>query len=1113
MDLTKFNSENLFEAGLSFFKQLSVPLKLMTKEKVSAESILKNHFKPLPVFKSIVETYFLGTIEESVFETTSNEEKTEQSFDEFIEEVDEKYKIIMIFALKLENYAPTRTEIASLVRAFNRASKEAPVILLLKYENGDSSFLTFSTIERTAYTQKWREGEKLGKVSMLKDINIEKPHAGHLKILQDLKLKSDVKCFEALYKQWKEVFDIQLLNKQFYKEIANWYFWAKSVVKFPTIAGTEEKTQADASLIRLLTRIIFIWFLKEKKLVPDELFNKNSLDTILDYKDETGSTYYKAILQNLFFATLNTAMKKDKPKSRIFIEDAKKYGYINDGYLQSGYYRYKRFIKKPDTLLKLFANIPFLNGGLFECLDSKIDGKEIRIDCFSDNKKNESLLKVPDELFFSQEKDNDLNKDYGTKNKIYKVCGLINILNRYKFTIDENTPLEEDIALDPELLGRVFENLLANYNPETGDTARKATGSFYTPREIVNYMADESLIAYLEEKFEKNKESTDHPSNRERLKKLLTYAEDEPDFNENEVQTIIDAIDKIKILDPACGSGAFPMGILHKLVHILHKLDPENERWKKKLIEKTPYEIRTETEKALEGKPLDYIRKLGLIESCIYGVDIQPIAIQIAKLRFFISLIVEQKIDDSKENRDIRPLPNLETKFVAANTLIGLEQDDSLKSEYVEKAEHNLFDIRRKIFYSNSSSVKKVLQKKEKEARENLKEALKQSGFNNQIAEKIASWDPFEQNSSANWFDPEFMFGLKNGFDIVIGNPPYGAKYPEKYKKYFKDNYESAKTKEIIENGQKVKLKGSLDTFSLFIDKSMQIINNNSFLTFIVPLAITSSDSMLSLHRIMFEKCETIKVSTYSDRPKKIFDNAEQAVSILSFQKNNKQNTNLFTTKVNKKYSDTSISTVLEKLKFINSKDFVLPGRIPKIGLPIELKILEKIFTIKTTIKDLLVKENGNPIYYRAAGGRYFKVITNYTTNSSAEKYLIFDKNICNTIGAILSTNLYYWFYHIYSDTLNMKLYELEIMPIPVDKLVHQKDKIERLYDEYLKDLHKNSKIKKVNYSHISEYREYYARKSKHIIDQIDLAIQDAYGFTDEEINFIINYDIEFRLG
>ncbi len=200
--------------------------------------------------------------------------------------------------------------------------------------------------------------------------------------------------------------------------------------------------------------------------------------------------------------------------------------------------------KDADAALALFADIPFLNGGLFECLDKKADGKTVRIDGFSD--RTDNPLRVPDDLFFGAERMVDLNATYGTKGKRYQVRGLIETLNRYKFTITENTPIEEEIALDPELLGKVFENLLAAYNPETGTTARKQTGSFYTPREIVNYMVDESLLAYLETKHERCRDALDdnllkRSVNAEvvlgsRLRHLLAYNEEPHQFNERKWQ-------------------------------------------------------------------------------------------------------------------------------------------------------------------------------------------------------------------------------------------------------------------------------------------------------------------------------------------------------------------------------------------------------------------------------------------------------------------------------------------------------------------------------------------------------------------------------------------------
>jgi adenine-specific DNA-methyltransferase len=215
--------------------------------------------------------------------------------------------------------------------------------------------------------------------------------------------------------------------------------------------------------------------------------------------------------------------------------------------------------------MKLFSTIPFINGGLFDCLDKD----KVYIDGFSRNEKKQA--KISDELFFSsEEKIVDLSK-YFDKNAKVKVRGLIDILKSYNFTTDEATPIDQEIALDPELLGKVFENLLASYNPETATTARKATGSYYTPREIVDYMVEESLREYLK---------TEVPEAQKILDDLFSYSVEELDISKDLRLKLIHAIDQIKIIDPACGSGAFPMGILHKLVFLLQKIDPENKMWK-----------------------------------------------------------------------------------------------------------------------------------------------------------------------------------------------------------------------------------------------------------------------------------------------------------------------------------------------------------------------------------------------------------------------------------------------------------------------------------------------------------------------------------------------------
>jgi adenine-specific DNA-methyltransferase len=329
---------------------------------------------------------------------------------------------------------------------------------------------------------------------------------------------------------------------------------------------------------------------------------------------------------------LNTPLRKeakDSTEKRRFIDLSKKGNKgFSEGYTDQTLYRYEEYFTEPAKAIELFDPIPFLNGGLFECLDfpeNKSTGEtERRYDGFSSTKEKQAV--VPDVLFFGDEIEIDVTKDLEDESdkkkkkvtkRIVKVRGLLRTLNDYKFTIAENTPLEEEIALDPELLGKVFENLLASYNPETKGTARKQTGSFYTPREIVNYMVDESLKMYLFQKLsgdmpalvELGKQQTqmfgnevkkgqamllhevpiDQDSARElgtKLTNLFDHSLEGNPFDETETDLLIRSISNCKILDPACGSGAFPMGILHRMVHLLARLDPNNKKWKEELLRK-----------------------------------------------------------------------------------------------------------------------------------------------------------------------------------------------------------------------------------------------------------------------------------------------------------------------------------------------------------------------------------------------------------------------------------------------------------------------------------------------------------------------------------------------
>ena len=763
--------------------------------------------------------------------------------------------------LKDDNYS--RTKYAEFTREINKRLN-APTVIL--FRTGDRLTIAFAN-RRPSKTDE--TVDVLGQVTLIKDIRLNNPHRAHLDILSELSLEQCLKWmddnrkpqnFDGLLAAWLAKLDTEELNKQFYRRLFTWYEWAVGTARFPT--KEKRVIKAEEHVIRLITRLLFIWFIKEKGLVAEELFNKAQTQELLVEDDfENGDSYYRAVLQNLFFATLNTEIAE-----REFSEEN------YSGNRNFSRYRYKKEMSDPNKLLALFAKTPFINGGLFDCLDSfeaPGDGG-YRIDCFSDV--DFKKLSIPNRLFFDAQQ------------------GLVPLLEHYKFTVEENTPIDQEVALDPELLGRVFENLLAAINPETGETARKMTGSYYTPRAIVDYMVEETLVAALSQKCQPT-DGNETPWD-ERLRSLFDYAkmfDDESEwFDDNETDAIVKTISELKILDPAVGSGAFPMGTLHKLTLALRRLDPDNTRWEKLQKEiagkraADAFNTQDQQERDAELTEIsdtferyrdsDFGRKLYLIQNSIFGVDIQPIACQIAKLRFFISLAIEQQPDKDAGNFGIKPLPNLETRFVAANTLIGINLSETkglFQDDTVQQLLKDIDTIREKFFLANNRGTKRKLEKQEEKCRTQLENELerqrtewienRQAEIERKIAmarnpeqreqlrekeqktfdahkkifdadfenaRKIARWKPYDQNAKEDWFDPEWMYGVKDGFDITIGNPPYVRADRRGPNMELRQRIKDSKQYQTLYE--------KWDLFIPFIECSYKMLNPGGFTTLIV---------------------------------------------------------------------------------------------------------------------------------------------------------------------------------------------------------------------------------------------------------------------------------------
>lgn len=634
----------------------------------------------------------------------------------------------------------------------------------------------------------------------------------------------------------------------------------------------------------------------------------------------------------------------------------------------------------------------------------------------------------------------------------------------FNFTTDESTPEYEQVAIDPEMLGRVFESLLASQIAATGEQARKAMGAFYTPREIVSYMCKESLRTYLH--------NVDESDQKYLVATNLLLDKSDQDWANDGSNSLRDiapeirvkissALRSLKSLDPACGSGAFPLGLLQLLMQVHHRLDPRLD----------PYKL-----------------KLSILQENIFGSDIEPMAVEISRLRSWLSLIVEET-----DRKNTEPLPNLDFNFVCSNSLVRLLEMDLFTNS---KIQIELDKLRNMYFAATDPAQKLEIQTKYSE--------LSKPDFVDARSNQLRTFNPFDSEMVAEFFDPEVMFGIDQGFDIVIGNPPYGAKVASNEKEYFSKHYQCART----EKG----LKGSTDTYVIFLEMGLRNLKRKGVLHYIVPISVISSDAISQAHKYFEDSCRTIKVASFSVRPKPVFENAMVNTAIVFLEKTDTPVEHRFSTKMYRKTEQISVSDILRDLKFQDVSGLTLKGRYPKISDETEKVILSKLLNISTKL-ETYVDPEGSPIYYRAAGGRYFKIVTPYPTNSSAEKALPIETKFALPIGAILSSSLFFWWYQVFSDNLNLKQYEITTFPIPLRGVSEEHLAFVReIYERYLLDVELNSSVRDATgYAHIDKFKEYKLGKSFNIIDEIDDAIGNFYGLSQQEIEFIKNYDRQFR--
>ena len=467
------------------------------------------------------------------------------------------------------------------------------------------------------------------------------------------------------------------------------------------------------------------------------------------------------------------------------------------------------------SLLNEWKDIPYLNGGLFER-----------------DEEDEPESRFPAEYFKR----------------------LFQFFSEYNFTIDENDPNDAEVGVDPEMLGKIFENLLED---------NKDKGAFYTPKEIVRYMCQESLIAYLE---------TNTRVAKDKIRQfVLSPEEGVADIPENKKPKLLTALEEVKICDPAIGSGAFPMGLLNELLHCREVLSGEH------------YD-RAEIKKSI-------------IQNNIYGVDIEKGAVDIARLRFWLSIVVDEETPS--------PLPNLDYKIMQGNSLIesfmGVDLSKlTYEKEYKkDKGEISLFDDEKNrlqktvshllsSYYSCSDHDRKV--KLQQDISDTISKQLEAQAYNPEILRELRSINLAENNKFFlwhTWFSDVFSRDDKEGFDIVIGNPPYISSKTQLSNPILAEQRNS-----LVASGKYSCLYQKWDLYIPFIEFGInQICSTNGVCAMIVPYPLTNQIYAQKLREMILTKFHLFELVDLNGT--KIFNNATVSNCIPFIKRTKGENTTI----------------------------------------------------------------------------------------------------------------------------------------------------------------------------------------------------------------------------
>lgn len=912
------------------------------------------------------------------------------------------------------------------------------------------------------------------------------------------------------------------------------------------IEGIEEKASKEWYVSLMLNRLMFCYFIQKKGFLDR---NKNYLrDKLLVCQQKRGSnkfySFYRDFLLLLFHSGLNGVLQSTEVKAEIGLIPYLNGGLFDEHELEKKYQHIAIDDKAFERLFDFFDQYEWH-------LDTRINasGKDINPD-------------VIGYIFEKYINDRAQMGAYYTKEDITEYIGKNCII---PFLFDE-TKRRYSKAFAPD--GAIWQMVRQSGDRYIYDAVKKGINSAIGNSEtgIRNGLPDdvvEGLDAEDNTLVEKRKAwNKPAPTEialpteiyREVIDRRRRYYDIKTKIESGEITTINDfitynlnirqfTIDVIEntndpdflrhfyialicmtLLDPTCGSGAFlfaALNILEELYeacllrmrNFIEDEDRLNHSEKSNFHNKHKYFRDTLAETQNEQHPnQQYFIYKTIILRNLYGVDIMKEAVEIAKLRLFLKLVATVEADYRKTNLGLEPLPDIDFNIRAGNTLVGFATDAELqkgltytldgvmakpvieeKCELVAMAFARYKDIQlgQATDYKDFKEAKESLQKRLVELNHELNVLLHYQASGIAYNKWLASHQPF------HWFAEFYeIIHDKGGFDVVIGNPPY-VEYSE-----IKNIY-SLKVFDLVQTG---------NLFSICVERFFQISRrNDSRFGVIIPISSVSTVRMNPLMKFLIRNSRSLHVSNFAVRPGKLFSGADMNVTIILAEKELKISTcNIFSTKYNRWYEGIR-NYLFDYLSYTNSNFLKDENSILKFGRAIEETIFSKIKVFKKlyTLRDN--SQTASSVYYHS-GGRYWRKCIKQKLSNEYKEFAITSGNEEIAIS-LISSSLYYWYWLCISDCYHVTKEDINSFYYP--EIMVNDNQIPVIANELLEDLERNKVVidRKRKDGTINQEVNYFVGTSKPIIDKIDTVLAEHYGFTDEELDFIINYDIKYRMG